>query len=587
MTNLFEIICLLDETGDFDMVGKTGMKNLEMIFKTFQKLSDYRNVMSYSSYDLKTYISKTEALEKQLLQPTCKIVVAGEFKRGKSSFINALLGETILPESVSPWTAVQTEIYYSETEQIEIWEKSGVKKQIERSQLEKWLTKSAEQDEKAERAKIGYPASFLLDNAVSVIDTPGLNDQDNFEQKIYETVCNTDILIWILSHSSPFSNTELNYVQKLIQTSAIRHVFFVMNKIDVLEKEDVEILLETVRQRINEIPEDTMGLEKLLFHGKVPVFGFSALNALKARKQKDCELLWQSGLPQIQNELEKLIYDTCYEKQTEGILDEIYEHVEKEIKRYNDNIQYLSDQIEILDQSINELDNIINFFGTDFDEYAKIIAENYKQKLHSLIFQLQHQFRQSIYSKSYEILSICCKSANEFGNDQGKVFISEIAVELWSVYVNQRNCFLGTFIQIIEKLENIEKKDGLWKNHEISIEKYLPKFDFMVIDFPGLLIKRDPLTRETYLDRIVEQVTNAVSDKWEKGLNTWAVNITKQMNEESNDLIVQKKNQWINKKQQYEEKMNSMLEEKFYKDLLILIADLKELKREKGEEILL
>lgn len=91
------------------------------------------------------------ALRDQIVSPKCIIAVVGEFKRGKTSFINAVLGEKILPEAVSPWTAAQTEIVFSETEVAHIWTETNCMQLVDRSDLEGWLSKSKVQEQKAKK----------------------------------------------------------------------------------------------------------------------------------------------------------------------------------------------------------------------------------------------------------------------------------------------------------------------------------------------------------------------------------------------------------------------------------------------------
>ena len=62
-------------------------------------------------------------------------VVAGEFKRGKSTFINALLGEEILPADICPATAVPNRIVYGEVPRSRIRYKDGAEKEIKIEEL--------------------------------------------------------------------------------------------------------------------------------------------------------------------------------------------------------------------------------------------------------------------------------------------------------------------------------------------------------------------------------------------------------------------------------------------------------------------
>src|SRR5271156_6992618 len=56
--------------------------------------------------------NKLQSLETKLADDKLHLAVLGQMKRGKSSFINALLGAEILPTGVLPVTAIITEIKY-------------------------------------------------------------------------------------------------------------------------------------------------------------------------------------------------------------------------------------------------------------------------------------------------------------------------------------------------------------------------------------------------------------------------------------------------------------------------------------------
>src|SRR5215210_4626458 len=81
------------------------------------------------------------------LEELFMLVVVGEFNSGKSSFINALLGEDVLPEGVTPTTATINLLRYGPT-----------------------VTERETGDFVTERT---YPAEFLRE--ISIVDTPGTN----------------------------------------------------------------------------------------------------------------------------------------------------------------------------------------------------------------------------------------------------------------------------------------------------------------------------------------------------------------------------------------------------------------------------
>ena len=93
---------------------------IENVFKKFtadrEKLQGiYSRASSLlSALDLKTEAETLKGNQDSLSSDTFKVLVVGEFKRGKSTFINALLGEEVLPAFSIPCTAVINEIKYSE-----------------------------------------------------------------------------------------------------------------------------------------------------------------------------------------------------------------------------------------------------------------------------------------------------------------------------------------------------------------------------------------------------------------------------------------------------------------------------------------
>ena len=107
------------------------------------------------------------------------VAVVGEFNRGKSSLINALLGMSVLPADITPTTATVNRVVYSETPYVRLHMRNGETEGVSMSMLKDRVTKlSAEAQSAAEavkEAEIGYPTVFCKNN-VAILDTPGLND---------------------------------------------------------------------------------------------------------------------------------------------------------------------------------------------------------------------------------------------------------------------------------------------------------------------------------------------------------------------------------------------------------------------------
>jgi len=171
------------------------------------------------------------------------VAVVGEFKRGKSSLINALLGAKILPADVTPTTATINRITFSPTPKTIINYKDGSSEEIGIDDLCDYVTKLSVDGEnravKVKEATIYYPTR-ICQNHVDIIDTPGLNDEDRMTKITIDMLENIDAAIVPIHARVPFSATEKNFVCRLLESDNINTIVFVMTFMDQLDEDDYE-----------------------------------------------------------------------------------------------------------------------------------------------------------------------------------------------------------------------------------------------------------------------------------------------------------------------------------------------------------
>ena len=158
---------------------------------------------------------KINEARNQVLKEQFQIVVVGEFSRGKSTFINALLGKKLLPSSAKPTTTLLNIITYSKESFIQLhFRKNGVKEINEEifkqlvapkeptrgdKESEEIYEKQNELFKSIEYAEIGHPISFCKDG-VRIIDTPGTNDLDPVREQLTNSIIpQSDAAILLLS----------------------------------------------------------------------------------------------------------------------------------------------------------------------------------------------------------------------------------------------------------------------------------------------------------------------------------------------------------------------------------------------------
>jgi small GTP-binding protein len=192
------------------------------------------------------------------------LVVAGEFNSGKSSFINALIGERVLPEGVTPTT--------------------------DRITLLRW---AEEAEEKAVEPFVVYrthPAELLRE--LNVVDTPGTNAViRRHEELTRDFVPRSDLVLFVTSADRPFTETERVFLDHIREWG--KKVVVVINKIDILETEPERT---EVRDFVRRNAAELLGREP-------EVFAVSARQAMRALEEDD-EALWEaSGLEAVQTYL--------------------------------------------------------------------------------------------------------------------------------------------------------------------------------------------------------------------------------------------------------------------------------------------
>ncbi|HYP41267.1 MAG TPA: dynamin family protein [Chloroflexia bacterium] len=178
------------------------------------------------------------------LEELFMLVMVGEFNSGKSAFINALLGETVLPEGVTPTTATINLLRYGP-------------QPTERNMTD-FITERT------------YPADFLRD--ITIVDTPGTNAIIRRHEELTRTfVPRSDLVLFITSADRPFTESERGFMEAIREWG--KKIVLVLNKIDLLQSE------EDLASVLHFIEENSV----LLLGQKPEIFPVSARLAKKAR----------------------------------------------------------------------------------------------------------------------------------------------------------------------------------------------------------------------------------------------------------------------------------------------------------------
>ncbi len=249
-----------------------------------------------------------------------EVAIVGEFKRGKSTLINALLGEEVLPADVLPATATLNRVTYSDTPYVEVEYKNGSSEKVEIGKLADYVTKlSFESEQRAETVKQAtvYYATDFCKNNVDIIDTPGLNDDEQMTNVTMSIIPEIDAAVFVISANSPFSQFEKEFLEKKMLTSDMGRIIFAVNCFGTFSKEDEDRIVETVEKRIGsyvmEKAKRVMGENSKEFAvykrkiGTPKVIGVYAKKALMAKESGDAKMLEESNFPTFEKTLENML----------------------------------------------------------------------------------------------------------------------------------------------------------------------------------------------------------------------------------------------------------------------------------------
>lgn len=272
-----------------------------------------KTVELLDKFNLKHSKNRLTIFRQNLENEKFTVVVIGEFSRGKSTFVNAMLGKTILPSSKQPTTNIISKIIFGEkpTYTLHYKEESSKPKQItaeeflaikaqaevDSSNLEKVKNyfKKAEDYSKIKFAEIAYPLSFCKDGVV-VVDTPGTNDLNVGRMEItYEYLQNAEAAILILGADQALSKSEKIFLQERVLGNQIRDIFIVINYKDQLSGTDEE---ERVKRYVLDNLSDIGDFSKRIFL-------VSSKQALLYRRKENGEELKKKTLLSLPESIEE------------------------------------------------------------------------------------------------------------------------------------------------------------------------------------------------------------------------------------------------------------------------------------------
>jgi len=212
--------------------------------------------------DNENLLRKFHLISNKVKNKDFQLVVLGQFKRGKTSLINALIGVNLLPTAVIPLTSVVTILKYGDKPFARVVFLDGETKELMVLKLEDYISedKNPKNIKQVDKMIIKYPSSYLKDG-VQIIDTPGVGSVYGHNTDVaYEFVPQADAGIFVVTTDPPISASELSFLSSI--KNYLGKILFVQNKNDQVGVDERKQSLEFTKRII----EEKIGVKNLRFY---------------------------------------------------------------------------------------------------------------------------------------------------------------------------------------------------------------------------------------------------------------------------------------------------------------------------------
>ena len=285
-------------------------------------------------------IRKIEMLKTKIKNRELVISVIGQFKRGKTSFINAVLEAAVLPVGIIPVTSVATKIQYGEA-LAEVHFKTGDHQIVALDQVVGYI---AEQQNPNNQKGVSFVNLFLPDDflraGITLVDTPGVGSiHQNNTDEAYAFMRDSDAIIFMLSVDSPINEIEREFLIEARNYAA--KFYFAINKTDTISPSDLEAYLGYCHDILCEI----MAVEAI------------ELFAISAKTKVGIDALFIKIAEDIKVSADRIIMDSVQIKFRE-VLRVALSHLELYRRAYGMPLKNLEEKRSELEEKLSSLDQI-------------------------------------------------------------------------------------------------------------------------------------------------------------------------------------------------------------------------------------
>ena len=303
------------------------------------------------------------------------VMVMGEFSRGKSTFINALIGQSITKVDAKPTTAVITKLSYGTQDEITVFMRDGSTKSYD---IDSFAVLTAEADEDADKLheRIDHverkmPIDIL--KTMSIIDSPGLNSIKSVHEETTKNFMDkSDVVIWLFDAQNPGKSTEIDAMKRLNPRLS---PLVLVNKMDAVNEDEGDSPEKIISKIKRDLSNNKLEYQKII--------GISAKMAFQGKIKNNEKMIMESNIGEFYDTVDTMILPNREQYKRNSMLDELSKIIfsmgndlndkreKNKARKSRDYASYIEVE-ELLAAFIDELENIADTVMTAIESMQTI-----------------------------------------------------------------------------------------------------------------------------------------------------------------------------------------------------------------------
>ena len=318
------------------------------------------------------------------------VACVGQFKRGKSTLLNALVGNAVLPTGFVPVTAAPTVIRFGDELYARVRMQDGSWQDVAMPELKEYVTEEFNPENRrgVDGAEVFVPSS-LLSSGMCFVDTPGLGSVFTANTATTQAfIPHIDAALVVVGADPPIAGEELALVEAV--GGQVQDLILVINKADRTTELERAAAVKFTRQV----------LEKRLHRPMGEVFEVSAVERMENRGPlRDWEKLLARLHRLVEDSGRNLVRaagDRGLQRLSEqllAIISEGREALQRPIEESERRIELMKQTISDAERSMRELNFL---FTAEQQRISDLFVDRHKQFFHSAWMKSESKFEQAL-----------------------------------------------------------------------------------------------------------------------------------------------------------------------------------------------